>query len=57
MEIKARILTEDAMTMEEWDYWLYFVNIYAAQWCYTNPGFAQFETFERKKLRNFSKRR
>ena len=40
MKIKARILTEDALTMEKFDYWLYFVNIYAAQWCYTNPDFA-----------------
>ena len=28
MEIKAKILTEEAMAMEEWGYWLYFLNIY-----------------------------
>ena len=30
MVSKARILAEDEMAVEDWDYWLYFVNIYAA---------------------------
>ena len=51
METKAIILTEDEMAIEEWDYSLYFVNIYVAQ------TLAQFGTFERKKFRIFFKRR